>query len=438
MEIAVHSNDERVREIAARAMEAVNEVLDLEVAHQQALMEAISAGDAMRIGTLASEPFGVNFQTPGIHWVTPLHYAVGVGNADVVAALLAHGADPLAVDYRGERPMYGAIKKEQADIVRALLDHGVPVDGFAREITWGGGGLPLALACSAGNVELVDLLLSRGADVNADGGVDWPPLLAALGRPEHLEIAEKLLASGADPNRQRSRGGYTPLHGVAGYTDDPETTRRFLDLLLEHGASVDAIDARGRTPLHRSACWSNLATAARLIEAGAPMDLSDRFGITAYGYADALGNEPMAALLRERKAMTSPAFLPDEVLHRAILQADEAEVQRLLDAGADVNARSASGWAPLHVAAFCPHALPPTITDTLLALGADPNTTGPNEWTPLHVLAICDNSRMTRDLLKAGADPQRADADGNLPSTLASTAGNQHAEWFLDGRLPLR
>lgn len=436
LDIAAHTKNEHLRAKATQAMETVNEILDLEVAHQQAVMDAIVAGDAKRVGELASEPFGVNFRSSGKHWTTPLHSAVGLGDVTVVATLLEHAADTLAVDYRGERPMYDATEKELVEIVRALLDYGVPVDGFAREITWGGGGLPLAIACRTGNMELVELLLARGANVNADGGVDWPPLLVAVGR-RRLDITEKLLDLGANANQQRAGGGYTPLHAVAGYTDEPEVTRRLLNLLLEHGAKVDMVDARGRTPLHQSACWTNLATAGRLIEAGAPLDLPDHFGITAYGYADALGQTEMVALLRQRGATASPAFLPEERLHRAIFQGDEATVQKLLAEGADANGRSASGWTPLHVAAFCPRALPPAITDALLAHGADLNAAGPKGWTPAHILAICDDSRMIRDLLKAGADPRIADSEGNLPSTLARNAGNLRAERVFDGRLPL-
>ncbi|MGH7768281.1 MAG: ankyrin repeat domain-containing protein [Candidatus Binatia bacterium] len=83
-------------------------------------------------------------------------------------------------------------------------------------------------------------LLEIGADPNPADHVGFPPLIAALscsrpqpgspGRPDVAEIIELLLSFGADPN-QRGINDYTPLHMAVGERNLPA-----VKLLLESGA----------------------------------------------------------------------------------------------------------------------------------------------------------------------------------------------------------
>ena len=115
------------------------------------------------------------------------------------------------------------------------------------------GKTPLHEAASGGHVEMVKLLLNRGAHVNATGGVcKTTPLHNARGQ-RRLEVVRCLLAKGADVNArykdptapiQEARGP-TQLHDAA-YDARLEEVR----LLLDNGADVNAQDACGETPLH--------------------------------------------------------------------------------------------------------------------------------------------------------------------------------------------
>jgi ankyrin repeat protein len=83
-------------------------------------------------------------------------------------------------------------------------------------------------------------LLENGADLNPTDHAGFPPLIAALscsnphpgapGRPDVAEIIELLLSFGADPN-QRGLNDYTPLHMAAG-----ERNLRAVEILLDGGA----------------------------------------------------------------------------------------------------------------------------------------------------------------------------------------------------------
>jgi ankyrin repeat protein len=103
---------------------------------------------------------------------------------------------------------------------------------------------PLGLAAFFGNKATVEALLQAGADVNQQSReamkVSALHSSAAARRPD---IAEMLLAKGANPNL-RAQAGVTVFHAVA-VTGQIELA----EMLLEHGGDVNAQDSSGKTPL---------------------------------------------------------------------------------------------------------------------------------------------------------------------------------------------
>ena len=95
-----------------------------------------------------------------------------------------------------------------------------------------------------------------------------------------------------------------------------------------------------------------------------------------------------------------------------------AEVEVLLKAGADVNAKQDDGWSPLHVAAaFNPS---PAVLEVLLKAGADVNAKDKDGETPLHFAAALNPSTAVLEiLLNAGADPRAIDSEGKTPHAVA-------------------
>jgi uncharacterized protein len=86
------------------------------------------------------------------------------------------------------------------------------------------------------SLTFIRTLLELGADPNYPDAAGFPALIATLstGRLDRLEICELLLARGADIER-RGFNDYTPLHYAAA-TDDPQA----IELLLAHGADPSA------------------------------------------------------------------------------------------------------------------------------------------------------------------------------------------------------
>jgi len=97
----------------------------------------------------------------------------------------------------------------------------------------------------------VELLIANGADVNAKGTRRWyfsgesdfTPLhyAAELG---HKDIAELLVASGANIETKTKFGGYTQLHFAAG-----KGHKDVAELLVANGANINAQNKSGNTPL---------------------------------------------------------------------------------------------------------------------------------------------------------------------------------------------
>ena len=98
-------------------------------------------------------------------------------------------------------------------------------------------------AAEDGNIEAVKQHIAAGTDVNAKDKYGESPLLfaATFG---HKEIAELLIANGADVNTKIDKIGMTPLHIATG-----QGYKEIVELLIAKGADVNAKTKYGSTPL---------------------------------------------------------------------------------------------------------------------------------------------------------------------------------------------
>ena len=214
---------------------------------------------------------------------TALHSASQQAMPDVVSALLAHGADP---NIRLERRM-----PLLSRYIR--LDNGLAPDPI--------GATPFWLAASYGDVEIMRILVGKGADPLMTSNDGTTPLMVAAGADS---------VEGQDKYGRRSFGDSTPLQETAleavklclelgndinATNEDDQTALHgavylggtlLVPFLVEHGASINAINKRGQTPwtiasqgeYRAGSFYTHKETAQVLEELGADTSLGSDLG----------------------------------------------------------------------------------------------------------------------------------------------------------------
>lgn len=190
--------------------------------------------------------------------------AIRADDPRTLDALFARGFDPNTIDSQGRSPLSLAFHYEAYAAALALVRH----PDFRFDEPNAAGETPLMLAALRGQWELARALLVRGARLERPG---WTPLHYA--------------AAGADP--------------------------RLVQLLIGHGAPLDARAPNGNTPLMMAARHGSEAGAWALLQAGADPRLRNQDGLTAADFARSVDRVNLARDLERRSSVRSGG--PDSV-----------------------------------------------------------------------------------------------------------------------------
>lgn len=155
----------------------------------------------------------------------------------------------------GDTKLHDAIRKRETDLVDYLLSHGANVE--AQDV---GGDTPLHRAAQTGQTEVAELLLSQGANIEAGDKYGNTPLHCAVAE-KHGDTIGLLLSRGADVNAKNKTQGNTPLHLAA-----INGSVGIGMLLLDRGADINAINNQYETPLHLAVRAEQLEMAKFLVD----------------------------------------------------------------------------------------------------------------------------------------------------------------------------
>lgn len=230
------------------------------------LMKAAKTGDVRQAKVLVEA--GSDLDAQNRSGLTALFIAAIARQYDMGEWLLDAGADPNVVAGNGATVLTFAISVGADDWVRLLLARGSNPD-VDRSIHFGKNAhSALAFAAAAGSLDVVTALIEEGADLKKDG----PEALNFAVWNSHVEVAELLLGRGIDINARwtRSRRSIQPQPAVTVLqTAAQRGWNRFVEDLLARGAKVNAIGRNGHTALYYATIGGHLGTAKLLLHSGA-------------------------------------------------------------------------------------------------------------------------------------------------------------------------
>ena len=204
---------------------------------------------------------------------------------------------------------------------REWLDAGLSPDFEGNVI-----GTGVMIGAWEGNIPMMELFVSRGADINKVNSNGEQALLHAAWKGK-LDAVRWLVERGARLNRQGKQWAALHYAAFGGHAD-------VVAYLLERGADINALSTNGSTPLMMAAREGKESIAKSLLAAGARSDIVNEYGDDALRWAmrnnnlkiaqEIAGQEKFAAAAAQPKASWGPPVRSQPVPDRADMMLAQA------------------------------------------------------------------------------------------------------------------
>jgi len=234
-------------------------------------------------------------------------------------------------DSNRDEALSAACNGGKEELVELLVSKGTDIELRDKK-----GLTPLMLAATAGHEKIVEVLLNHGANIEAKSDKSKDTALALACSGGRLKIVELLLKRGAN-KENHNVNDYSPLTLAAagGHVD-------IIKLLLANGAEINSRtdSRRGLSPLMMAANNGHVAAVRILLEKGSDVNaiIGDN-GYTALTLACYHGKHEVVKILLDNKAYLEQRIKDGYTPLQLAASKGYAEVGRvLLDYGADVNA----------------------------------------------------------------------------------------------------
>jgi ankyrin repeat protein len=244
---------------------------------------------------------------------TPLTWAAMEGRTSIIQLLLLQGLDPNEINDRMESPLLCASSHDHESSAKLLLESGANISE-----------LLLGTACEKGFHRLVILIIENGGKVDRRAGALQETSLFCASRSGHIEIVRLLIQRGATVNARNSVGA-TPLFDAS-----LNGHKEVVQLLIDNGAGLNAVKHRS-SPLFAASRNGHEATVQLLIGKGADINAQNFKNDTPLLAASRGGHEAVVRFLIEKGAdINMQNYHRDSSLFAASRRGHEATVQLLI------------------------------------------------------------------------------------------------------------
>ncbi|UCG28774.1 MAG: ankyrin repeat domain-containing protein, partial [Bacteroidales bacterium] len=330
----------------------------------------------------------------------------------VLAAVLCAGLTTQSQE------IFKAVKSNDSAKVKALIEKDVSLTNAKDDVN----NTPLHYAAENGYLTLVELLVSKGADIKTTNNQLNSPLNMAILNGKD-DVSEYLIENGSDLHHQNIMG-YTPLHLAARH--NRITAVR---LLIARGVDIDRRDNYERTPLNYLTLMTDNVEAARLlIKSGADVNAKDVNGMMPLNHAVHGNSHGLIDLLLDNGADINTTLAGGPITWaRMVASIGSVRMFSVLvgKAGEDLFKKESDGESIMRSAisggSF-------EIVKMLLAknipIDMEVNIYG---WTPLHYAANKGKLELIELLVEKGVDIDKRTNDGKSAYNIAEEEGHKEA-----------
>lgn len=262
-------------------------------------------------------------------------------------------------------------------------------------------------AASAGNLELVNYLIGKGADVHYPDSYGTPiTAYAAAGGNKNTAVYDALFNAGVDPKQRYENGATLLLLAIA---SDPDLS--LTDYFISRGMSLSDKDEYGRTATDYAARSTNRELVEKLIRKGIKPTGNALFFAAMGSRTGAPGVDTYKYFVETLKL--DPKTVNKDganLLHQVVRRPDAEVLNYFLEKGVDLNKADNDGNTPLILAASGRNA---SYISTLVSHVKDINTVNEKGQSALTRAIATGSAEVVSLLLKSGADTRVTDTDGN-------------------------